>query len=273
MKSLVSLFLIALFSLQAVAAPTAESVVNDMLDAIESGKTYKFDWEGYERLDGELKYTRTTIHLQVDPFKVYVHNHEKPHAGAQLIYKEGEFNGNANVNPGKFLPSLKLDPFGKRMRAEGHQTIFESGFNFMGSIVQSYVDKANGDIGKYFTYKGEIDFNGIPCYKIEINDPDFGYKDYTFKGGENLYKVARRDGFNEYLVLEKNGINKFTDLNPGDKAKVPSSYGKKIILYIDKSNDLPIYQEIHDDKGLFEKYLFIKVKVNPTLSGSDFSFK
>jgi LysM repeat protein len=255
------------------AEKTAKQVVDEMTAAIDAGKTYKFDWKGYERLDGELKYTKTTIHVQVSPFRVYVYNHEKPHAGAQLHYQEGEMNGNAHVNPGKFLPALKLDPFGKRMRAEGHQTIFESGFQFINSIVKSYVKKSGGDYSKYFTYEGEIDFNGIPCYKVEINDPGFGYEEYTFKSGENLYKVARRDGFNEYLVLQKNDVKNFEDLGPGDKALVPTSYAKKIILYIDKSNMHPIYQEIHDDKGLFEKYLFLKVQVNPKLSESDFSIK
>lgn len=269
---------ICLLSLMAVspilqAQKTAKSVVDEMTAAIDAAKSYSFDWKGYERMDGELKYTRTTINMTVSPFRVYVYNHEKPHAGAQLHYEEGELDGNAQVNPGKFLPVLKLDPFGKRMRAEGHQTIFESGFQFMNSIVKSYIKKSGGDYDKYFTYEGEIDFNGILCHKVVIDDPDFGYQDYTFKSGENLYKVARREGFNEYLVLQKNDIKNFDDLGSGDKAKVPSSYGKKIILYIDKSNMHPIYQEIHDDQGLFEKYLFLKVKVNPSLSDSDFSIK
>lgn len=272
-KSFLMIALLAIISFSTSQAATLESVMDDMLEALENGKTYKFDWKGYERFDGELHYTRTTMVVQEDPFKVYVFNHEKPHAGAQLKYSEGENNGKANVNPGKFLPSLKMSPFANKMRAEGHQTIFESGFAFMHSIINDFVERGGGDYSKYFTYEGEIDFNGIPCYKVVINDPDFSYKEYTFKTGEDLYKVARRDVFNEFLVLEKNDIKNFDDLEAGDKAMVPTSYAKKIILYIDKSNMHPIYQEIYDDKGVYEKYLFLKVKINESLTDSDFNFR
>jgi outer membrane lipoprotein-sorting protein len=45
----------------------------------------------------------------------------------------------------------------------------------------------------------------------------------------------------------------------------------KRYLYIDEANSFPIYQEMNDDKGLYEKYEYNGLKVNPTFAGDEFT--
>lgn len=43
------------------------------------------------------------------------------------------------------------------------------------------------------------------------------------------------------------------------------------MVYIDKQNYFPIYQEMWDNKGVFEKYEFKDLKVNPNYAADEFS--
>jgi outer membrane lipoprotein-sorting protein len=57
----------------------------------------------------------------------------------------------------------------------------------------------------------------------------------------------------------------------GKTLKVPSSYAKKSVLYIQKDTKIPVYQEMSDDKGLFEKYEYRDVVVNPKFADDEFT--
>ena len=46
---------------------------------------------------------------------------------------------------------------------------------------------------------------------------------------------------------------------------------EKIILYIDTENNFPIYQEIHDRKGLYEKFMYLKLDTNKEINDEEFS--
>ena len=48
-------------------------------------------------------------------------------------------------------------------------------------------------------------------------------------------------------------------------------YAKKSVVYIDRINYLPLKQEMYDDKGLFEKYEFLNLKINPTIYEEEFT--
>jgi outer membrane lipoprotein-sorting protein len=45
----------------------------------------------------------------------------------------------------------------------------------------------------------------------------------------------------------------------------------KTVLYIDKETNFPIYQEMSDEKGVFEKYEYSNLVVNPIFKADDFS--
>jgi LysM repeat protein len=96
---------------------------------------------------------------------------------------------------------------------------------------------------------------------------------YTVKNGETLYQIAHRMHVSEFLIRNYNESLQDWDsqVGPGEKIFVPNYYSKKTVLYIDKGNKHPIYQEMFDEKGMFEKYLFLDLSINPKLGDSDFA--
>jgi outer membrane lipoprotein-sorting protein len=42
-------------------------------------------------------------------------------------------------------------------------------------------------------------------------------------------------------------------------------------MYIDKENFFPIFQEVSDDKGIFERYQFFNLTVNPVFKANEFT--
>jgi outer membrane lipoprotein-sorting protein len=68
-----------------------------------------------------------------------------------------------------------------------------------------------------------------------------------------------------------NNLRNYESVKPGQKIKVPTSYAKKVVLYIDKLNNLPIYQQLFDEKGLFAEYKYTNLIVNPKLADNEFT--
>ena len=123
-----------------------------------------------------------------------------------------------------------------------------------------------------FVNKGVIEFNGRQCYKIEINDPTFKYVSYTIKNGESLYQISKRLNVSEQLIIEKNSnLNDFDSGKDGMIIQIPNSYAKSSTVYIDIKNYHTIYQELRDEKGVFERYGFKNLVINPSFSAEEFS--
>ena len=75
----------------------------------------------------------------------------------------------------------------------------------------------------------------------------------------------------EYSMVELNGVKNFEEDLGGRTLKIPSSYGRKTVMYIDKENNFPIMQEVSDDKGIFERYTFTGLVVNPAFKADEFT--
>lgn len=86
-----------------------------------------------------------------------------------------------------------------------------------------------------------------------------------------MYTLSQRLLIPEYSITELNGIKNFDEDLSGKTLKVPSSYAKKSTFYIEKATNLPIFQEMLDDKGVFERYEFFNVVVNPTFKADEFT--
>ena len=71
--------------------------------------------------------------------------------------------------------------------------------------------------------------------------------------------------------MEKNNLGYGAKVNKGTVIKIPNAFAKKVEIYIDKENNLPIYQIVHDEKGVFEKFEFKNLKINPSLSSGEFT--
>lgn len=269
MKNLFSLCLSLLF-LGYTQAQTAESVVNQMLSALEAGKTYQYTMVQEERIDGDIHKNKIFTKIQESPKKVFIDNIEGANEGVQVLYVTGERDNKALINK---MFGIKLSPFNSLIRKNQHHTILESGFGLLISSVRDAKKRAEAQnaFDQVFQLAGTITFNGKSCYKLVLTDPTFTYENYTIQNGESLYSISMKKKVCEQLIVEKNGFGGFGGGKSGQTIQVPSSYAKKTILYIDKATMHPIYQEMHDEKGMFEKYTFYDLKVNPSFSAKDFS--
>lgn len=264
------MFCLVAFMAFQVQAQTAASVTNQMISALAAGKTYSYTMSQSERIDGKIHNNKIFTKVQESPKKVFIDNIEGANKGVQVLYVQGERDNKALINK---MFGVKLSPFNGLIRKNQHHTVLESGFGLLLSSIKDAKKRAEaqGAFSEVFQLAGTVTFNGKSCYKLVLNDPTFTYVNYTIKSGESLYSIAMKKNICEQLIVEKNGFGGFGGGKAGSTIKIPTSYAKKTILYIDKATMHPIYQEMHDEKGLFEKYSFANLKVNPGFSSSDFS--
>lgn len=285
MKKPIILLLLALVSIVSLRftffhaslpnAVTSRSIINNMLASIDKIPTFQFTLKSWERVGGKDNYSEVDAKLNVKPFKLYLNSKAEPNDGVQILYNEAEYGTKALVNPGSWLPNVKLDPFGSKMRKGQHHTIMNSGFTFLASIIRAAIVKADneaaGEFEKHFVYEGDVVWNGRKCYKLVIDDPTFKYENHTVKAGETVESIARSKKICGFLIVEKNStVKDFDSLKEGQVIKVPSTYAKKTILYIDQQYNLPIVQIMHDEVGQFERYEFHNLVPNAKFSDSTF---
>jgi len=253
-----------------------KAVVTGMLASIDNIKTLSYNMKGWERMkDGKQQFSEIDAKIQVKPQRIYIYNKAEPNKDVQILYNEEIWGPKAYVNAGKFIPNLKLDPFGGRMREKQHHTILNTGFATTAGIIRNALQRQQKEMPdafeKYVQYEGDIAWNGIECYKITITDPTFAYIDYVVKEGEDVEKLERTRYICGHLIIEKNpSVKDFWSLKPGMKIKIPTSYAKKTVMYIDKKTNLPLVQIMSDEVGQFEKYEFYNVKVNPVFAADEF---
>lgn len=252
-------------------AQDALSVIDKMINAVAAGKTYEYTMVQNERINGTIYKNKIFTKVVESPKKVFIDNLEGDNKGVQVLYVTGERENKALVNK---LFGVKLSPFNSLIRKNQHHTIIESGFSLLLSSIKEAKKRAIAEnaFAQVFKLEGTVTFDGRACYKMVLSDPTFGYVDYTIAAGETLYSIAKKKNICEQLIVEKNAnLSGFDSGKAGATIKIPTSYAKKTILYIDKTTFFPVYQEMHDDKGLFEKYEFYGLKINPSLTAEDFS--
>lgn len=261
-------FLIVRYSFPSQVTSCRE-VLEKTLASIEKIQTLKFHLKCTERVNGKLINTESQVKLNCSPRKIYIYL-----KGPELLWIEGENNGNALVNPDGFpFINLNLDPMGVLMRENQHHTIHEIGFEYFAEIIKHTIVSVKDKFDNYFKWNGIITWNGVDCYWITADYPDFKYIDYTVKKGESLVSIAKKLKVSDYMLLEVNSdkVRNYRDVKEGQKIKVPNAYGKKMELYIDKNQMLPRVIKVYDEKGLFEAYEYHNLQVNPKITHEEFS--
>ncbi|MEM7105105.1 MAG: DUF1571 domain-containing protein [Bacteroidota bacterium] len=248
----------------------ARSIVNEMTTAIANTNTLSFTMEMEERINGKFVQSKVSVKLQVEPQKIYIYSWY-PNKGAEILYTPSK-SSKALVNPNGFpFFNVSFSPFNAQMRKNKHHTILSMGFEMLGNMINEVVESGDIPFDEYFQYGGDVDHNGKSCYKIVLNDADFGYQPYALTQDETLYNLANRMQISEYLIKEKNGISGYGRVKKGTTLLLPTSYAKKTELYVDKSSMLPIVQIMHDEKGIFERYEYSEVLLNPEFNDQTFS--
>ena len=269
--------LLALFFLcNAVFAqtPAAKDVIGKMMSAIDGMKTARYVLEKQERIGRKLSRSQVIVKLNVIPLKVYVYSVE-PNPGAEVLYIKGENNDNVMVKANKFpYVTLNLGLQNSLLRSNQHHIMSDVGFNYLGRILKNNIEKTPDVFFNSLSTEGLIDYKGKSYYKLVIENKSYAYYNYEVKKGENVSTIAEKLNVSDYMILHLNpGLNDYYDVHVGQRLKVPNSYAKKIILYVDKTTMLPFVQFIYDDKGLYEQYEMSSFVLNPVISPAEFTPK
>lgn len=266
-------FFLLVFLLPAVlqAQMSVDMLFTKMQYAVVTLKTAQYSFSKNERLNGVMRKGNIETKIQMHPLKVYLKvTAPEDDAGTEILYVEGERGGECLVNPNMVPFNVNLSPLSEKIIGKEHHTLFQTGFEYIKTILVSMKKEYQDKIDEYCKLT-EITWNSKPMYKLEINFPEFKYVDYTVQAGEDLIKIARKKYISEYMIKEKNGLKSYDAVKAGQVIKIPNVYAKKAIFYFDKTNFLPVFQQMHDDKGLFEEYTFYNLKLNPTFPAGEFT--
>lgn len=277
MKKLVALILIGILitpaaNIAQTPSKSKEEMISELISAMDNVKSLKFKLKKQERIKGKMEPGEQQVKMNVSPFKAYL-KVAVPDKDAEVLYVQGQRDGKALVNPAKFpYINLNLDPYGDILRDKQHHTIFELGFKYMSGVVKDSYKRFGDKVDEFVILEGEVNWSGRQCYKATIDNKDFAYVDYTVKKGEDVLDIAKKHFVSEYMILEINkGVDDYDDVKEGQKIKIPNTYCRKIIFYIDKEYMLPIYQKLWDDKGVFAEYEYHNLMVNPYISDAEFT--
>ena len=249
--------------------PTAKEIVFKMVKSIDDVERLKYSLKITERGKKGFNHYESSVKLNRKPRKIYLYI-----KGIELLWVSGWNHNKAYVKPNSFpYVNLSLDPLGSLMRQDQHHTINEMGFDYFGSIIEYIALKVNDKFDQYFKYEGDERYNNRPCFKLTINNKDYGYENYTVGEHESITTIARKLHISEYKILEVNPkLNDYFDiLKKGQVLKVPSAYAKDVVLYIDQLYYLPIGVIVNDDKGLYEQYDYHFLQVNPKFEDAEFT--
>ncbi len=257
-------------------AITSQAIIEKMLAELGSYKGVQFKMHSMERLkdNGGMKSNDMFSKLRVKPHCIYSKVLSGDNAGTELLFAEGERKNKVLVNAGKFIPNLDFSPFGSTLAKNQHHTLLCTGFGTIYNILIDAHKKAMAmkKFETIFKYDGEVVWNNVKCYKMVVIDPNFTSSTYTSKAGETILSISKKLLIPEYSILEMNTGIKYFDEDLGNRnLKVPSSYAKTTILYINQQNFYPIFQQVYDDKGLFEQYEFSQLVVNPAYKPDEFT--
>lgn len=246
-----------------------KEVIFKMIKTIEDLERLKYSLKIIERGKKGYNHYESSVKLNRKPRKIYLYI-----KGIELLWVSGWNNNKAYVKPNSFpYVNLSLDPLGFLMRQDQHHTLNEMGVDYFGGLIEYMALKNGNRFDNYFKLEGEERINNRPCYKVIIDNKDFGYETYTIGENESITSIARKLHISEYMILEVNPKFKdyFDILKKGQTIKVPNAYAKHVTLYIDQLYFLPISIKILDDKGLYEQYDYHFLQVNPKIDDAEFT--
>jgi outer membrane lipoprotein-sorting protein len=271
MRLILALALLLPSFLSQAQEPDKHDIFKNMMASIDKIKTLTFKLDKSERIGGKMVPGSQTVKVQAKPFKTYVLVHV-PDKGAEVLYIEGENNGNAKVSPNKFpFMTLNLDPEGSILRNNQHHSVRQLGFEYTGKVLKHVYDQYKDKMEDYVQIHGEVNYDGRKCWNVTLTNKQYALNDYTVKAGENVIDIARKTHTNEYELLELNKLSGYDKVKAGQVIKVPNTYCKKIEMYIDQQNHLPIYQKMYDANGLIAVYEYKNLKINPPIKPEEFT--
>jgi hypothetical protein len=250
----------------------ARAIVNEMIHAMDNIITLSGRMRRTERMIDGIIHGEALFKLNRKPKKLYFYN-LKPEEGAELLYVEGWNNNKAYIHPNKFpWVNVSLSPYASNFAERQHHSILEAGFDFTNGILKKMIADYGDQFDNHVKYVGKQKWYTKMVDVLEFENPDYGFVPYTIKQGENLIDLEHRLKIPAYKVLEINPeVEDKFDVIAGQVVQIPNIYAKKLVVMVDPDLHLPVVQLIFDDKGLFEKYEFSELQVNPRFTTMEFS--
>lgn len=251
---------------------TARELFDSMLTAMEKVKTCTYVLDIEERVFGQIGNAQYLAKVNVSPLKIYTYS-VHPNPGAEALYVEGVNNDKILVNPNKFpYINLSLSVNSMLLRKPHLFNILQMGFSYFHDILKKNIIKKGEKFYASLVIKDDIIYHKKEYHVLEIHNHEFGYMSYKVQKGENVTDISNKLLVNDHMILELNEvIDDYDDVKPGQIIKVPNSFAKKIILYLDKTTHLPLVQIIHDDKGFYSRIEFSSFILNPVIHKEEFT--
>ncbi|MBT9394668.1 DUF1571 domain-containing protein [Hymenobacter sp. NST-14] len=247
---------------------TTDVLVSRLSSAIENLKTLRCNVRAQERIGAAYQQNRTAMKMSFNPYKVYLRNDK----GIEVLYVTGQNNGDAWVYPNSFpYVTLSLDPNGSLMRKSIHHSALEAGYGTIAEMLDGSGQRLNPGFEKTFRYTADTTVQGRPAYVLRSVYPQFRYVSYKPTKAESTKTIADKFGCGEYRILERNNLSVGAIVPAGKTLQVPNAYGRRILLCVDQKLFLPLVVQVHDDKGLFEKFEFHDVVANQPIPAQEFT--
>lgn len=251
----------------------AKLLIKKMLDASDALKSAKFILHSAEKeRDGKIRESEMIIKLQNDPVKIYLYMIQ-PHSGAECLWRNGEAYNKVLVNPNGFpYINLKLGLYNSLLRQDSHHLVSEIGFDYLASMTKYYINRMGDSFYNYLHITDTLLWDKRICFELTFDYTPFQYMDYTVKLNETLTTIANQFHISDYVLLKHNPkVRDYDSVKPGQVIKVPNFYNRKVVLYVDQNNFLPLVQITYDENGLLERYEMKSFVLNPDLKPEEFT--
>jgi len=270
----IQILLLLISSSSFLSAQSLSSVLNKMHTAIANGNVLTYQMISNERFGSRMVRKKMNFRFKRSPFKVYAKDLD---TGVEILYVKNWNNNKAFINPNGFpWVNVSLNIYGYQVRKDGHHVLNRVGFQFFSELLQLIKKdmlQQGYQMDELVKFNPDASWNGQSCYRLEFENPNYRMEAYTCNKTESLHQLCNRLYLPEYRVMELNNLKYSSVVTKGKKIKVPSLYAKKAIFYIDKKSHLPILQIIYDDKGVYERYEFLNLKINPSLNQEEWTTK
>lgn len=223
-----------------------------------------------ERIDDKLITQVSDVKLKLHPYQVYI-KQQAPKEGIEVMAFKNPKGKKAVVNLNSFpWITVYLDPYGSLMRRHQHHLVFDSGFDLMVRILKHELS-ASLDAGR-LVKEQDTTWQQRPVYKLTLTNADYKLINYTVLPHETVDDIANKLFVNAYSIVAFNKeVDGYTDVSEGQVIQVPSHYAQSMTLLIDKETFMPVVIRVYDTRGLYEKYEYNNLQLNPAFPANAFS--
>lgn len=241
--------------------PEVEDLNVAMFAAIDRIEQHSFDLGKHERIGEFVGVEVWHVNIDYDPYTIDM-KRTTPEDGPRLFWQEGENDGDARVDPNGFpWIEMDLDPRGKTLNKKAHHNIFSLGLKHFSKIWRSMCYR-NGKLRAEVKVIGEEIIDGKTTWVLSIDVPDYSTITVTLKDEESLFEISERYLVPvDKIVLMNPEVDDLFDISEGQEILVPNCYAMSGKVWIDRSTMFPVQQEVYDEKGLYERYVYSNLKV------------